>query len=112
MDDKFKEERIKQLYHELDLCGQILSEWYEEKPPTQYRRDYRRIINELRKLEPENWNYPCFQKKDFTKRNEAVEKFCSEHPCRKCGGRTKQTRSGSLRIICTRCGQKYQLKTK
>ena len=106
-----KEEQLKILYHQLDVCGQILAEWDEEKPPTYYRREYRKILNAIRRLEPENWDYPCF-KKDYTERNKKVEEFCKEHKCPKCGGSVKQTRSGSLRVICTQCNSKFQLKTK
>lgn len=105
-----KEVQLKILYHQLDVCGQILAEWDEDRPPTQYKRDYRRILKAIIKLEPEEWkDYPAFQKKDYTKRNEAVAKYCKEHPCPQCGGERKQTRSGSYRVVCTKCGAKYQL---
>lgn len=112
MTEEQKREQLDFLYRQLDTCGQILAEWDDDRPPTQYRRDYRRILKSIVALEPEKWkDYPAFQKKDYTNRDAAVERFCEQHPCRKCGGKTRQTRSGSLRIICTSCGQKYQLKT-
>ena len=108
--EKIREEQIKFLYRQLDTCGQILAEWDEEKPPTYYRREYRKIINTLRKLEPENWDYPCFQKKDYTERNKAVAEWCSRHKCPSCQGELKQSRSGSYRVVCQNCKKKYQLK--
>ena len=108
--DEIRDGQIKFLYGQLDKCGQILAEWDEDKEPTYYRREYRRIINALRKLEPENWDYPCFQKKDYTERNKKVAEYCQKHPCPACGGERKQTRSGSFRIVCKNCGTKFQLK--
>ena len=99
------------MYDMLDKCGQILAEWDDEKPPTYYRREYRRICKALAKLEPEKWNYPAFQKKDYTKRNEAVADWCEKHSCPKCGGELNQSRSGSFRVVCKQCGAKFQLKT-
>lgn len=112
MTEEQKKEEIKRLYHQLDVCGQILAEWDEDKEPTEYRREYKRIVKQLAKLEPENWNFPYFKKTDYSKRNEAVAKYCETHICNKCGGKCKQTRSGSLRIICLECGTKYQLSVK
>lgn len=110
MTEEQKIEEIRRLYHQLDVCGQILSDWDEEDEPTYYRREYKRICKALARLEPENWNYPVF-KKDYTHRNKIVAEFCETHPCPVCGGKCKQTRSGSLRCICTQCGKKYQLHT-
>lgn len=112
MTEEQKKEEISFLYRQLDTCGQILAEWDDDKPPTYYNREYKRIMKRLEKLEPDKWDFPCFQKRDYTKRNENIEKFCSEHQCPKCGGKIKQTRSGSLRVVCVECGTKFQVKTK
>jgi len=112
MTEKQKKERLKELYRQLDHCGQILAEWDEEEPPTSYKRDYKRILREIARLEPKEWDYPYFRKSDYTKRNEAVAEFCKSNHCGKCGGALKQTRSGSLSVVCVECGAKYQLKTK
>ena len=105
-----KEEHLKFLYHQLDVCGQILAEWDDEHSDIEYRREYRKILNEIVKLEPEKWkDFPVFQKKDYTKRNIAVAEYCKTHPCPECGGERKQNRSGSYRVVCTKCGKKYQL---
>lgn len=62
MTEEQKKQEIRFLYHELDICGQILADWDDCKPPTYYRREYRRIMKRLAELEPDKWNFPCFQK--------------------------------------------------
>lgn len=112
MTDEQKREQISFLYRQLDTCGQMIAEddeWGAAR--REYNREYRRIINALRRLEPEKWkNYPVFRQHTAEGRNEMVQKFLSTHRCPKCGGEFKQTRSGSFRIVCQQCGQKAQLK--
>ena len=111
MTQEEKDVQLKVLYNQLDACGQILAEWDEDRPPTKYKQEYRRILKAIIKLDPESWkDCQIFQKKNNTKINTAVDKFCKEHVCPKCGGEIKQTRSGSLRVICKKCNAKYQLK--
>lgn len=70
MTEEQKKEEISFLYRQLDTCGQLLAEWDDDKPPTYYNREYRRIMKRLAKLEPDKWDLHCFQKRDYTKRNE------------------------------------------
>ena len=70
MTEEQKKEEISFLYRQLDTCGQLLAEWDDDKPPTYYNREYRRIMKRLAKLEPDKLDLPCFQKRDYTKRNE------------------------------------------
>lgn len=67
-------------------------------------REYNRIC---RILYPE-----MFPKKDFTQRNNAVAQWCVEHRCHQCDGELKQTKSGSLRVVCKSCNAKFQLSKK
>lgn len=108
MAEEEKQREIDFLYRQLDKCGQILAEWDEDKRPTYYEREYRKIMHQLAKLEPENWDYPYF-KRDYTSRNENVAVWCKTHKCSKCGGELKQSRSGSLRVVCQSCNSKFQL---
>lgn len=78
------------LHHEAD------GEWIS--------REYSRICRIL---------YPdMFPKKDFTQRNNAVAKWCENHKCLRCEGELKQTKSGSLRVVCKSCNTKFQLSKK
>ena len=109
MTEEEKKEELKRLYHQLDVCGQILADWDEEKPPTYYRCEYRKILKQLAKLEPEN--FPMF-KKDNSRINEHIKAFCEKNKCPKCGGELKQTRIGAFRVICLSCNTKFQFKHK
>lgn len=111
MTDEQKREQISFLYRQLDTCGQIIAETEPGPERARYNREYRGIINALRRLEPEKWkDYPVFRQHTTEGRNEMVQKFLATHHCPKCGGEFKQTRSGSFRIVCQQCGQKAQLK--
>ncbi len=112
LSDAQKKERIKFLYHQLDVCGQLIAdddEWGVERK--RLNREYKNILKELAMLEPENWNYPAFQKPS-QKYDGLVADFCKENKCPKCNGELRQTKSGSLRVICNQCGIKYQLHRK
>lgn len=113
MTDEEKQKEIRWLYHQLDRCGQMIAEddeWGEAR--RDYNREYRRIIKALARLEPEKWREFRFTQKPSEKYDAKVAEFCQQHKCRKCGGQMKQSRRGSLRIVCQECGAKYQLKTK
>lgn len=91
------------LHNQLIKLGDMMSDGLHlEEGGSWISREYKSVC---RKLYPE-----FFPKKDFTNRNKAVKDFCDRHSCEHCEGGLKQTRSGSLRVICTQCGQKYQLK--
>lgn len=110
MTEEQKKEEIRWLYHRLDLCGQLIAEddeWGAAR--REYNREYRRIIKALRQLEPEKWkDIPT----ESDRNNEKMAIFCKNNRCPQCGGEIKQTRSGSLRVVCLQCGRKYQLKKK
>jgi len=54
--------------------------------------------------------YPeMFPKKDFSKRNDNVLNWCKAHKCMRCNSELKQTKSGSLRVVCINCKSKFQL---
>lgn len=113
MTEEEKKKEISWLYHRLDMCGQLIAEddeWGAAR--REYYREYSRIIKALAKLEPEKWKGLTMLRKPSEKYDSLVADFCKNHKCKKCGGELKQTRSGSLRVICTQCNSKYQLKKK
>ena len=111
MTEEQKKLEIRFLYNQLDKCGQMIAEddeWGETRK--ELNREYRRICKALAKLEPDKWkDIPMFRKPS-EKYDEKVANFCKEHKCPKCGGEVKQSRSGSLRVVCVSCGAKFQLK--
>ena len=113
MTEEEKKKEIHWLYQQLDKCGQMIAEddeWGATR--RELNREYRRIVKALAKLEPEKWkDLPMFRKPS-EKYDAQVADICERKPCPKCGGKCRQTRSGSLRIVCQQCGAKYQLKKK
>ena len=101
MDKQDREFLINQLIKLGDMMGDGL---HYEPDGAWISREYRKIF---KKLYPE-----MFPKKDLSKRNKSVDKWCLSHKCQLCGGDLKQTKKGSLRVICLKCNQKFQLKCK
>ena len=67
-------------------------------------REYKRVLKAL---------YPeMFPKRNTTERDTTIAEWCKCNPCNECGGEFKQTRKGSMRVVCTGCGVKRQLKVK
>lgn len=113
MQNTEKQERIAWLYKMLDKCGQMIAEDDEWGADRRYfNREYRSIMKELAKLEPEKWKDFKELQKPSERYDGLVSEFCKTHKCPKCGGEIKQTRSGSLCVKCCNCNSKYKLKTK
>lgn len=111
MTEEEKRAEIKRLYHQLDMCGQMIAEddeWGAHR--RELNKEYKRIVQALRRLEPEVWKVPSIFKSRSEMYDEKVVELCKEKRCLKCGGTLKQTRKGSLRVVCTSCGVKYQLR--
>ena len=109
MTDKEKEEHLHFLYGQLDTCAQILTECEYSYERKHYSREYRRILKAIDSLEdPKRLTELRKQKNAIT--NAKVERFISNHKCPNCGGILRQTRSGSRRVVCKKCGNKYVLK--
>jgi len=111
MTEEEKQKEIRWLYHQLDKCGQMIAEddeWGATR--RELNREYRRIIKALARLEPEKWKDLPMCRKPSEKYDAQVADICNRKPCPRCGGKCRQTRSGSLRIVCTECGAKYQIK--
>jgi predicted nucleic acid-binding Zn ribbon protein len=96
-------DREKHLHERLIKLGERIGDGDHEK---WVEVEYRKVLKELgiipkrqRRISAETINKAMI---------EALRTRCCE-----CGGKMKQTRSGSMRAICTACGNKYQiLKTK
>lgn len=93
------------LSNQLIKLGDMMGDGLHNDPGGKWiSREYKRIC---KILHPE-----FFPKKDTSKRDESVALWCSSHKCQLCGGDLKQTRKGSIRVICVKCNQRFQLKHK
>ena len=98
MTDDEREMLNKRLVHLGDLIG---DGEHHEKGGGWISREYKKTLYSL---------YPEMRpKKDFSNRDNAVSKWCEVNKCRVCGGELRQTRKGSLRVICKECNTKFQL---
>lgn len=98
MTDDDREMLHKRLVHLGDLIG---DGEHHEKGGGWISREYKKTLYSL---------YPEMRpKKDFSNRDNAVSKWCEVNKCRVCGGELRQTRKGSLRVICKECNTKFQL---
>lgn len=89
------------LVHLGDLMGDGL---HYEKGGKRISREYAKTLYAL---------YPNLRpKRDFSNRDKIVSKWCEANRCCLCGGELKQTRKGSLRVICKECNRKFQLSRK
>lgn len=93
------------LYQQFIRLGDMMGDGLHlEKDGRWIAREYKRV---LRALYPE-----MFPKKNTTERDTAIAEWCKCNPCNECGGKFKQTRKGSMRVVCTGCGVKRQLKVR
>ena len=93
------------LHQQLIRLGDMMGDGLHlEKDGRWIAREYKRIS---RVLFPE-----MFPKKNTTERDKAIAEWCKDNPCKDCGGKFKQTRKGSMRVVCTECGVKRQLKVR
>lgn len=93
------------LHSQLVKLGDMMGDGLHHEPGGGWiSREYNKIC---RILFPD-----MIPKKDYSKKNEAVRKWCNSHQCSQCKGVLKQTRSGSLRVVCQDCGAKFQLSKK
>lgn len=74
-----------------------------EKDGRWIAREYKRVLKAL---------YPKMFPRSTTERDTAIAEWCKDNSCNECGGKFKQTRKGSMRVVCTKCGVKRQLKVR
>jgi hypothetical protein len=75
-------------------------------------KEYKRVAKALGYLEPtpEQKKARTQQRVDKNQHiNSAMEIRCNDVPCKVCNGELKQTRSGSLTAVCSKCSRKFLL---
>lgn len=93
------------LYQQFIRLGDMMGDGLHlERDGRWIAREYKRIS---KILFPE-----MFPKRDTALRDTAISEWCKDNPCKNCGGKFKQTRKGSMRVVCTECGVKRQLKVR
>lgn len=93
------------LYQQFIRLGEMMGDdLHLEKDGRWIAREYKRISKIL---------FPkMFPKRDTALRDTTIAEWCKDNPCKDCGGKFKQTRKGSMRVVCTQCGVKRQLKVR
>lgn len=99
------DEERDRLHRRLERLGDMMgNEEHHEEGGEWIEKEYKMTFYTL---------YPEMRpKKDFSTRDNAISKWCESNRCRRCGGELKQTKKGSLRVVCKNCKTKYQLRIK
>ena len=102
------EETKARLYKDLVKLGDMMGDGLHLEPGGKWiSRDYKKICVALG-LTPARRRTPVTPERT-QQINDSMAKRCEAVPCSQCDGKLKQTQSGSMRAVCTECGQKYQL---
>ncbi|CAH0448221.1 hypothetical protein SM030_00088 [Vibrio phage vB_VpaS_sm030] len=91
------------LHSRLVKLGDMIGEG--EAPPEAHR-EYKRILKQLGYIQSPP------RADNSAEINKAVSAALEKQDCPKCGGKLKQTRKGSLTVICTDCETKLRFKRK
>ena len=96
------------LYRQLDGLGQMIADGLADEPDGKWiRKQYRDTCIALGIAKPSDFRKP---RTNHTKQiNVFMTQRVKEELCQKCSSILKQSRSGSLIAICTRCGARYRL---
>lgn len=90
------------LHSQLVKLGDMMGDGLHHEPDGKWISDeYRKICKALGYIKP--------SKIDNSSIDGKMAERVSSVSCKKCGGELKQTRSGSMRAKCLRCGAKFQL---
>lgn len=90
------------LYRQLIKLGDMMGDGLHHEPDGKWiPKEYKKILKALGMLPK--------KKRNVSGINEAMEKKLSGINCLNCDGELKQTKSGSMRAICSNCGNKYQV---
>jgi hypothetical protein len=93
-----------QLHDQLIKLGDMMGDGLHHEPDGKWISvEYRKVCRALGLVKS--------KPRDAAGNNDIAAR-ASENACLKCQGSLKQTRSGSLRLVCTSCGQKFQIKSK
>lgn len=97
------EETKKRLHSDLVKLGDMMGDGLHHEPDGKWiEKEYSRVLRALGYSPPRANNSESI--------NRGMAKALENALCEKCGGKLKQTRSGSLRAKCVTCGVKYQFK--
>ena len=104
---KFNREEImdkEYLHSQLVKLGDMMGDGLHHEPDGKWiEKEYRKVARALGLTRA-----PKRKRADPTLVNSAMESRLEDFRCN-CGGRAKQTRSGSMRAKCVDCGAKYQI---
>lgn len=91
------------LHSQLCKLGEMMGDGLHEEPGGAWiAKEYRQVAKAL--------GYGPARANNSEAINQAVTEKLKSSSCPKCNGQFKQTRSGSLRVVCVECGAKYQFK--
>lgn len=90
------------LYRQLIQLGDMMGDGLHYEPDGKWiPKEYKRVLKALGII-------PKRRPSSTSQINDLMRERVAESKCR-CGGKVKQTRSGSMRAVCVECGNKYQL---
>lgn len=105
IDDKLPEDVRKDLCSQLVKLGDMMGDGLHFEPDGKWiPAEYRRVAKALGIKMPSK---P--RANNSAAINEHMAQRVLDVSCRECGGKLKQTRSGSTRAACTQCGNRYGL---
>lgn len=88
---------------QLVKLGDMMGDGLHHEPDGKWiEREYKAVCRQLGIM-------PRRRSPDSDRINEHMEKRVAEVPCPACGGKLRQTRSGSMRAKCSSCGVRCQL---
>lgn len=101
---KLSKETRDQLHKDLIKLGDMMGDGLHYEPDGKWiSKEYRRVAKALGYIKPTK------KQNNTVKINEAMIKRLKEVKCPNCKQDLKQTRSGSMKAECTRCGSRYKL---
>jgi len=90
------------LHNQLVKLGEMMGDGLHHEPDGRWiSAEYKRVCKALGYIKP--------KKKDSNAIDERMKQRTADVACLKCGGKLKQSRSGSMRAECQGCGSKFQL---
>lgn len=91
------------LHRQLVKLGDMIGDGLHHEPDGKWiSKEYNQVAKALGYIKSKS------RKNNSETINQMMQERVKNFKC-ECGGKTKQTRSGSMRAVCTSCGGKYQL---
>lgn len=91
------------LHNQLIKLGDMMGDGLHHEPGGAWiTKEYRQVCKAL--------GYVKSKPRNVDGINKAMAAVIERDPCRKCQGKLKQSRSGSMRAECTSCKARYQYK--